>query len=262
MFSDLTSADLDLLSGAIRAGRLTLPASGAALDRLGLPRACAVQTEFDALLDSGFVSSQIVRLIEAVAVERARFERQSASLEVVATGPSGGAKTRDTSIVLEELFVTAKKRILLVGFALHGGMTILKTLAKRLEVEDELDVTLCLDISRVGTDTTRESEIVERFADRFVRNEWPGRRLPQVYYDPRGLAVDARERAVLHAKVAIADGFRGLVTSANLTTAAQKRNIEVGLYFANEHVAQTIENHFRGLIRIGALEQIAFAVPS
>lgn len=250
---------MQYLSAAIVDGRLTLPIGRVALDRVGLPTDSSIRDECDTLYAAGFSHLQIAQLINAIAEERARCELLSVSIEVVATGPSGGVMTRDTSIVLEELFITARSRILVVGFALHGGQAILKTLATRLDNEPNLEATLCLDISRQGSDSTRDGDIVDRFADRFVRKEWPGKRLPSIYYDPRGLRMNPQDRAVLHAKVAIVDGSRGLVTSANLTAAAQKRNIELGLHFVNDHIARAIEGHFQGLIQSRALIQVIFA---
>ncbi len=94
-----------------------------------------------------------------------------------------------------------------------------------------------------------DSQIVERFAQNFVENEWPGKRLPQVYYDPRSVAPVGPTRSALHAKCVVIDGQEALVTSANFTAAAQERNIELGLLVRSAPIATQIEQHFGELIK-------------
>jgi phosphatidylserine/phosphatidylglycerophosphate/cardiolipin synthase-like enzyme len=125
-----------------------------------------------------------------------------------------------------------------------------------MDAEPGLDVTCCFDVSRQGNDTTRNADLVDRFADRCVRNEWPGTRLPAVFYDPRGLSTVAGERAVLHAKTIVIDECRAIVTSANPTQAASFRNIELGVIFDDKNIARLIDGHCRGLIRNGFLRQV------
>ncbi|MBI4703437.1 MAG: hypothetical protein HY744_20175 [Deltaproteobacteria bacterium] len=53
--------------------------------------------------------------------------------------------------------------------------------------------------------------------------EWPGRRLPQTFCDPRALFARPGPRAVLHARCVVVDGERALVTSTNVAEAALHR---------------------------------------
>ncbi|TMQ33925.1 MAG: hypothetical protein E6K70_10465 [Planctomycetota bacterium] len=67
-------------------------------------------------------------------------------------------------------------------------------------------------------------------AIRFRNREWPkDSRLPEVYFDPRSLALDPKKRACMHAKCIVIDRKTVFVSSANFTEAAQERNLEVGL---------------------------------
>ena len=88
------------------------------------------------------------------------------------------------------------------------------------------------------------------------KNEWPGTRLPRLYYDPRSLAPAGPVHSALHAKCVVIDGRESLVTSANFTEAAQERNIELGLLVNSPAVAGQIEAHFYSLIRNGHLERL------
>lgn len=159
-------------------------------------------------------------------------------------------------MVVDELFSVAERSVLVVGLALHQGQTVLGPLADRLDATDGLEATLCLDVSRKPGDTSREDDVVARFADRFVRQEWPGNRLPKVYFDPRALRPWNQQPAVLHAKCIVVDDAQVLVTSANLTEAAQSRNIELGLLARVPSVAKAISRHFDLLIRDGTLRQV------
>jgi phosphatidylserine/phosphatidylglycerophosphate/cardiolipin synthase-like enzyme len=51
----------------------------------------------------------------------------------------------------------------------------------------------------------------------------------------------------------VVDRSRALVTSANFTDAAQKRNIEAGVDLRHKPTAERIADYFRGLIATGQL---------
>lgn len=82
---------------------------------------------------------------------------------------------------------------------------------------------------------------------------WPGERLPEVYFDPRALDLDASQHAVLHAKCVVIDERLSLITSANFTEAAQLRNIEVGALIEERTLARRLTLQFDRLIEGGAL---------
>ena len=95
---------------------------------------------------------------------------------------------------------------------------------------------------------TLDRDILRHFANEFVRNEWPGNRLPRVYFDPRSLKPAGRTASSMHAKCVVINGLEAFVTSANFTEAAQERNIELGLLLDSQSVARRIEGHFMSLI--------------
>lgn len=133
-----------------------------------------------------------------------------------------------------------------------------RRLAARYDAEPDLAVTLCLNISRSGVDTTQSGDLVDAFAYDFQRLHWPGSRLPPVYFDPRGLTLDAHERAVLHAKCIVIDRSIALVTSANPTPAAYSRNIELGVVIRGGPLPGQIDDHFHTLIATKALAIVTF----
>ena len=131
-----------------------------------------------------------------------------------------------------------------------------KELARRLDADASLEATLCIDVRRKQTNTSLGDRIAEGFAKNFVENEWPGIRLPGLYYDPRSVAPGGENRSALHAKCVVVDGTEALVAFANFTAAAQERNIELGLLVRSPNVAERIEAHFRSLIREGYLARL------
>lgn len=100
--------------------------------------------------------------------------------------------------------------------------------------------------------------IMRRFANRFVKREWSGPRLPEIFYDPRSLVEAETKRASLHAKGVVIDGERTLIGSANFTEAAQLRNIEVGVVILRSEIAIAVERHFAMLIERGYLRPLLF----
>jgi phosphatidylserine/phosphatidylglycerophosphate/cardiolipin synthase-like enzyme len=139
----------------------------------------------------------------------------------------------------------------------HQGRDIFAVLAQRMLVRPALNVRLCLDVRRAPGDTTRSDALLRRFAERFLKQEWPGPRVPEVFYDPRSLNEDDGSRASLHAKCVVIDGEKAFIGSANFTEAAQMRNIEIGVVTRRPDVASAVERHFDGLIQHGHLRQLS-----
>ena len=65
--------------------------------------------------------------------------------------------------------------------AVHQGREIFAVLAERMRQMPDLAVRLCLDVRRAPGDTTRTDVLLRRFAERFLRNEWPGPKSPEVF---------------------------------------------------------------------------------
>jgi phosphatidylserine/phosphatidylglycerophosphate/cardiolipin synthase-like enzyme len=107
-------------------------------------------------------------------------------------------------------------------------------------------VKFCLDIARQHNDSTPSAEIVSRFARDFRSRHWPWATLPELYYDPRSLET-GEARASLHAKCVIVDRERALITSANFTDAAQRKNIELGVAMIHRPTIDRLAHYFTGL---------------
>ena len=101
-----------------------------------------------------------------------------------------------------------------------------------------------------------EAEVVRRFAARFKEKDWPGRRLPELCYDPRSVDLDPHRRASLHAKCIVVDEMQAFISSANFTEAARLRNIEVGVLIRSPVLARQLIQHFETLAAARILKPI------
>lgn len=254
MFASRSRDDLLYLADAIEQGRLTVPYTEAAAAKIGLSDAAQVAEDLVLLSASGFGARQIGLFLRALSDERRN--HKMAKQELVVTGPDVRGRVRDTSVVVEQLFEEAKTSVLMVWYALYDGHDIFKTLAGKFDADPKMRVRLCLDISRRADDDAADIAVAGHFAQQFVKYDWPGHRLPEIFYYPRSLAKNKNEKAVLHAKCIVVDSKKALVTSANPTPAAYHRNIELGVVFESSDIPRQIESYFSSLIDAGSLRRL------
>ena len=258
----LSAHDLETLAASLRSGRLKTPFSSPAVSRIvHFKLADSIIADLARLTDTGFTAEQIAILLDAVRSERQSSKRPDEIVDLVTTGPEApGITNRDTSVVVRELFAKAEKSVLVAGYAVYQGDQVFHALAQRMQAIESLDVKLFLDIPRPDNDTTEVSLLVRKFMNRLRDYQWPaGCRLPEVYYDPRSLALN--KRSSLHAKCVVVDQEAIFVSSANFTNAGQERNIEVGLLVRSPVVARQLTQHFVKLVDAGLMEKASQAAP-
>lgn len=249
---NLSDRDMQELVTALRSGRLSPPFSVVTLQRfLPGPLPPALVESFRCLGDEGFTAGQIATTLDLLRVDRRQRPRLDEIVQLVTTGPDVvGSDHRDTSVVVRDLFASAIRSVLVAGYAVYQGQRVFQALADRMKELPDLQVHLFLDVQRGHSDTTLSAELIRRFSERFVRTQWPADRpLPNVFYDPRSLDPDQRQRASLHAKCVVVDDREVFVSSANFTEAAQQRNIELGLLLRSESTAATIKTFFEIRVR-------------
>jgi len=254
----LTSEDLSQLAGALRSGRIAPPFSPLVLRRY-LPESMAalVAGELQQRVVEGMESRHLADWLEILCQDRRQRPIAEDLIDLVSTGPEApGIVNRDTSVVVREMFRSAKESVLVAGYAVYQGHVVFKELAERMDQIPELQVQMYLDVQRPQHDQSSPTELVRIFAERFVRKEWPGRQLPRLYYDPRSLEVDQTKRTSLHAKCVVVDKEEAFVSSANFTEAAQTRNIEVGVLLRSQSLARKLTSHFESLAALSILKPI------
>ncbi len=256
-FQLLNDSDLSALATALRSGRLSPPYTAASVGRCcASPAAVTVSGQMQLLADDGLSGRHLALLFETILQSR---RQRSDEIDLVWTGPVvPGMANRDTGVVVRELFSSASESVLVSGYSVHQGRDVFRSLANRMVEIPSLTVRLFLNVERRLNDTTPDSELLARFARRLRENEWPGGRLPEVFYDPHSLSFDEEKRSSLHAKCVVIDQVVAFVSSANLTEAAQVRNIEAGVLVRSPRFAARLAQHFETLATVGILRQVPF----
>lgn len=256
--ADVSRAGLEALARALADGSLTVPFGGLNVSRLVPGAAVAgVVGRLETWAALGIPERGMAEIVRLLVGERERRQALRDRVQLVWTGPEQhDVESRDTAVVVEDLFRSATATVLVSGFVVYQGKRVFQALAANMDQNPSLAVRLYLNIPRASGDTSLDSEIVARFAARFRDEEWPGKRLPAVFYDPRALAVSSDKRAVLHAKCVVMNQQRALVTSANLTEAAQYRNVEAGVLIDDADFAGVLESQFNGLSAGGVFRRV------
>jgi phosphatidylserine/phosphatidylglycerophosphate/cardiolipin synthase-like enzyme len=187
-------------------------------------------------------------LLLDTATECAELRGTHARVELVWSGPETSvAQSRDTAVVLEELFSQARHEVLVSTFVVYQAGHVFRPLSHAMAAVPELRARVFLHVGRTGRDTTADDELVRQFSER-LRGEWEDVRHPEVYYDPRGLSPDGSIHATWHAKCAVIDRELAFVTSANFTERAQTRNVEAGVLVRSAHFARQLAAQFDALV--------------
>ena len=254
MFRSTSSATLRAIASALRSGQLPTPVSRIALSRVAPGCPTSVADQIVQLSAEGLQPQHLALFIDQWATSS---EAAMASVaELVWTGPeSAVAASRDTAVVLEELFASATRSVLVSTFVVHQGHRVFKALSDRMAAVQSLKVQLFLHVGRDQRDTRYESEILREFAEDFGRH-WPWSPRPQVFYDPRWMARDDAVRATWHAKCVVIDDEVAFVTSANFTEWAQSRNVEAGVLIRNPHFACQLRQQFESLVQSRAVIEV------
>jgi phosphatidylserine/phosphatidylglycerophosphate/cardiolipin synthase-like enzyme len=253
-FEGSSAATLRAIASALRGGQLRAPLSLMAISRVAPECAEAMVLELIRLSDEGMQPVHLALYVDAMA--KAVEERLATGAELVWTGPeSTVSHSRDTAIVVAELFRSATRSVLVSTFVVHQIETVFWPLAERMVEVPDLRVQVFVHVGRDGRESRAESEVLREFADN-LRRKWPGPRLPLVYFDPRSLAANPAERATWHAKVIVVDEETAFVTSANFTEWAQQRNVEAGVLIRNPPFARQLRQQFEGLVQCRAVNAL------
>lgn len=255
VWHELSAVELRTIATSLRSGRISMPASALALEQI-VPRDQSERVA-SAIRAMGVEAAPLAEFLELLAEERSRVEMAERAVELVWTGPgAGNVPGRDTGSVVRELFGSAKQTVLVAGYAIHRGREVFAVLGQRMSDSPGLRVTLVLDVPRRSGDTTVDADLIYHFAREFREKHWPSERLPDIYFDPRSLHMDSTKRSAMHAKCIVVDRVAALITSANFTTAAQTKNIEVGVLARSPALAESLARNFEALIAAAALRRL------
>ena len=250
---DLSPQALDSLSSSLRDGPLRHGISRGLLESVVGAAASRVHAALSAAESAGCPPSVLSEICAAFAASRRELVGAMDHTDLVLSGPDvPGVHVVDTATVARSLFLEAKKEVIVCSYVIFLDREFFAELAQRHDGDPALRVRLIVDVSHDRRDETEPMALAaNRFRRRFLDQCWVGKRAPELFHDPRGFSDNAETRGVMHAKVIIIDDSAALVTSANFTAAAQRRNIEAGVLFRDRHQVKRLRTYFEGLVARG-----------
>ena len=253
-FAAESAGNLRRLAGALATGQIS-----GVVTRFDIQRVCAcleTTTEEVLRLSAEGMSTGHLSVVLSLAADVAEARVGQCAADLVWTGPElPGAASRDTSVVVRELWAQAERDVIVSTFVVQSIETVFEPLAARMTERPDLRVRIFLHIGRTLRDTVLDAELVREFTDTF-RRHWPGTRLPELYYDPRGLSTDPATRATWHAKCVVIDDELSFVTSANFTQWAQDRNVEAGVLIRSRTFTAQLRQQFEATLRGGVVTRV------
>jgi phosphatidylserine/phosphatidylglycerophosphate/cardiolipin synthase-like enzyme len=252
----LSDNELDQLIDALSQGTIVPGASLQQMRKAGFDDHAELIQRWlrEAVVQFGSVAP-VATAVRLVRGERHRVAKANPHLELVVTGPDlAGVKSRDTRVVVREVFDSAKRSALIIGYAFHGSDRIFEPLASRMAGNSEMKVRIVVNVHPERNRTAEQT--ILRYSEEFFRTSWPFHPRPQIYYFPGSLDNQGSGRASVHAKLIVVDETRVYLGSANFTTAAFQRNLEAGIRFSSAAIGRELTRHFDTMINCGYLRPL------
>ncbi len=166
---------------------------------------------------------------------------QELSVELVWTGPTTRfVPTRRTEQVLLDLIASATEDFFLVSFVAYDVHSVVTALNEAANRGVRLRILLEASTSHGGTLNYDPAAVMGALVPAAELFTW--RERPEPFLDGK-----------VHAKVAVVDGTRAFITSANLTGHALERNMEAGVLLSGGRLPKTLSDHLEALIDVGVL---------
>lgn len=193
-------------------------------------------------------SKEIASAFRAAAQVVSLMETRGA-LELVWTGPKTGLiPTRQTEQVMLEVIDSARSDLFLVSYVFYRASSVVAALDAA--VARGVAVSVLLESSTEYGGTVRGDSI------KAVRDAVAGAAIYVWETASRKTDSDAISAAV-HAKCAVADRRLAFITSANLTTAALERNMELGMLIRGGTVPDRLRQHLAALVSTKVIRKFA-----
>lgn len=247
--SDVSLTDLRALLQAVEQARVPCPLEATALSASGFAHAAAEVTRaLSGLSREGVTAALRIAIAE-------RVHRPPPRLDLVWTGPEARTSTsRDTAVVVRQLFAEAQESVLVGGFRFDRGEDLFRPLHEGMQTRG-VRAKFFLDIEGEARDPSGAAAFADAQITRFFDSNWPfDDPRPSMYYDPR-TAVAGPPWASLHAKCVVVDERRAFITSANFTDRGQTRNIEAGVLIDDPDFATSLVAQWERLIAAGLVRR-------
>jgi len=161
------------------------------------------------------------------------------AIELVWTGPKTGLiPARRTEQVILEVIDSAKDDVFLVTYVFYKASSVVSAL--NAAVARGVGVNVLLESS------TEHGGVVKGDSVKAMAEAVPGANI--YIWNPAAKQPDGDSlSASVHAKCAVVDGKLAFITSANLTSAALERNMELGLLIRGGAVPEQLQSHLNAL---------------
>jgi len=167
------------------------------------------------------------------------------SVEMVWTGPSSSlVPIRHTEQVLKEVIESAKTKLFVVSFVAYDVPSIHAALNRAIERNVAVDILVESsqnNHSKIQVDSVPKMKSAVPKANIYIWDQSQSSR---------------NVIGVVHAKCAVADDSIAFITSANLTTAAMEKNIELGVLVKGGDLPIRLEQHLRSLVVSTILKKV------
>lgn len=169
------------------------------------------------------------------------------AVELVWTGPSTGqVPVRHTEQVLCEVIEAAKRKLFLVSFVAYEVDSITRVLRGAIGRQVHIDMLLESSDKHGGRVTYDSVKAMKSILPSINIYVWSS--------DKKYLP--GQFPGAVHAKCAVADGELAFITSANLTSAAMERNMELGVLVKGGDLPYRLHQHLEALIFTKFLEKV------
>jgi cardiolipin synthase len=174
------------------------------------------------------------------AAQVASLMRSREALELVWTGPKTGLiPTRQTEQVMLEVIDSARSDLFLVTYVFYKVSSIVAALEAAVARRVAVSILVESSIEHGGT--------LHGDSVKSVRDAITGAKIYVWAQESKKLDGEPISAAV-HAKCAVADRKLAFITSANLTTAALERNMELGMLIRGGTVPDRLGQHLAALV--------------
>lgn len=176
-------------------------------------------------------------LASSQAAEQATAE---GSVQLVWTGPKTGLiPTRNTEQVIIEVIDLAKSNLFVVSYVFYNARSIVEALNRAILRGVHVNLLLESSTEHGGTIRGDSIQAMNTAVPEATIYVWaPDAKRPE----------NASLSASVHAKCAVADGEVAFITSANLTSAALERNMELGVLLRGGTPPERLHAHLTALI--------------
>jgi phosphatidylserine/phosphatidylglycerophosphate/cardiolipin synthase-like enzyme len=236
----VSPAKVRTVAGALRG--LAAPGAAPAADTLvGTAAARASVTRvFAAWAQVQTSGYEVAGMLLGASEARLRVEREM-SVEMVWTGPTTRfVPTRRTEQVLLDLIRGSHTDLFLLSFVTYAVPSVALAMNEAASRGVRLRVLLEASTSHGGSLTVDPAATMRAAVPAAEIFTWKKKPAPFV-------------EGKVHAKVAVVDGTRAFITSANLTGHALEKNMEAGVLINGGPVPKTLSDHLQALIDVGVI---------